>query len=348
MVSLAFSKRVGNDRNHLIDYIRAVCMCMVIITHVSWSDIERRTALFPLVIDTAVPLFLIISSYLRAKKYKRNGINEAFSRKNIFREMTNLMVAYSITAFIEVIAAIVFDWFRLSPQHEYIQSFSALIRWFLTGLSGPGSYYVPIMIQLIFLLPLLYKCFTKSATRGLVICALINLVYELLVYISGLNPDVYRLLIFRYILIIGFGIYLAKIEQNKKADVGAIICLIYGIIFEIVNLRNPVVLFQSWKSTSMLCAPYAYGIMYLLMRIKHPLKETFFSTVGQISYEMFLTQMVFFSFGGGSAVYRIFKFIPSPLNHILEAVVAIVLCFIVGYVFHAVIERIKRRFQKIE
>lgn len=46
-----------NKRNNLLDLLKSVCVIFVIVTHVSWSNQERKIFIFPFIIDMAVPFF---------------------------------------------------------------------------------------------------------------------------------------------------------------------------------------------------------------------------------------------------------------------------------------------------
>ena len=60
-------------RNNLFDAIKMICILMIVINHMSWTTAERQMFIFPFIIGMAVPVFLIISSYLRAKKIETVG-----------------------------------------------------------------------------------------------------------------------------------------------------------------------------------------------------------------------------------------------------------------------------------
>ena len=59
-------------RIELIDYLKAICVTMVIFTHYDWS--EKCTPLFTMFINMAVPVFMILSGYnfaMSGKKHRR-------------------------------------------------------------------------------------------------------------------------------------------------------------------------------------------------------------------------------------------------------------------------------------
>ncbi len=331
------------SRESLLDLVKMICILMIVTTHISWTDAERNIIVFPLIIDMAVPIFLIISAYLRTKKISSLGYKKFISIRYSFISFMNLMVAYIIVVAIEILIALIFKCIGKGDEFPYLNSLITFIKWFIAGATGPGSYYVPIMIQLIIYFPIVYLFFRKDKNRGLIISALINLIYELIVYFTNLNPAIYRFLIFRYTLLLGFGIYLAFSLKERKDDVIAIIFFFIGLVYILVNayiVQFP--LFQEWKSTSMLCSPFAYGVMYYLMKWFSHVKYHNCFVIGRASYHIFLTQMVFYGFGGNILWRNLLPMSSSPFCEIMGAAISIMICVPVGLLFYFVETSIRK------
>ena len=49
------------QRIEFLDYLKAVCVIMVIITHYGWED--KTSPFFMMLINMAVPVFMIVSGY---------------------------------------------------------------------------------------------------------------------------------------------------------------------------------------------------------------------------------------------------------------------------------------------
>ena len=49
------------QRIEFLDYLKAVCVIMVIITHYGWED--KTSPFFTMLINMAVPVFMIVSGY---------------------------------------------------------------------------------------------------------------------------------------------------------------------------------------------------------------------------------------------------------------------------------------------
>ena len=236
-------------RNNLFDAIKMICILMIVINHMSWTTAERQMFIFPFIIGMAVPVFLIISSYLRAKKIETVGYKEFISFRYSAVSFFRLIVAYVVAAVIEGGAYVIMHDSFQEHNRIFFDSISTFILWILTGLSGPGSYYMPIMVQMILLYPLIYLLFRKGKNRGLINCFILNITYELIAYFANINPGIYRLLIFRYIFIIGFGIYLEKSSKDKKEDLIATTMFFCGVTLMTLNsyfVQFPLV--QEWKN----------------------------------------------------------------------------------------------------
>ncbi|MBE6005389.1 MAG: acyltransferase [Lachnospiraceae bacterium] len=183
-----------NERNTTIDFLKSLAIIMVLITHYNWSDEQRKLIIFPYIIEMAVPIFMIISGYvgtLSFKKHDINTLNDAYKLSIIFKKMIRYTIPYLMLVILEII----------DPHVEInVQSKLDYVKWFLNGTVGQGSYYFPILIQLIFTFPIIYFIVEKSAKRGVILCFTINCVYELLRWSYEMNDECYRLLLFRYII----------------------------------------------------------------------------------------------------------------------------------------------------
>lgn len=322
------------ERNHLFDIIKAACALTVVVTHLHWGKEIRRNFVFYGMVDMAVPMYMLISCYLRARKRKCLGFREYISWGNTGRSLLTLGIAYGITAAVEMLAAVLIRFVRPSIQYAFLNSFGAWLKWLLTGLSGPGSYYVPVMVQLIVYFPLVYEWFRRDRTLGLAVCAVLNLLYEQGAYFLGMPPELHRLLIFRYTLLIGFGIYLAEIRMDSREDRRAAVFFLLGLTAVVFNGSYwQTALYGEWRTTSMLCAPYAYALLYALLRFCSGAQCPALEPLGKASYHIYLTQMVFFCFGGDDFLARLFPLHTGPISRALQILLAMLLCCPAGLLF---------------
>lgn len=158
------------SRCALFDNIKAVCILFVVLTHLPWTDVWRSRLLFPFWVDMAVPFFLLISAVLRTQKLDYNRgeggrTRLCWSPKQLRRAFGRLMCPYIVIAVIELLADLVLHR-ALVPT----DSAKAFLYWLCTGLTGPGSYYVPIMVQFTLFFPCIAVLFSKNRHIGLLSC----------------------------------------------------------------------------------------------------------------------------------------------------------------------------------
>lgn len=331
------------SRCALFDNIKAVCILFVVLTHLPWTDVWRSRLLFPFWVDMAVPFFLLISAVLRTQKLDYNRgeggrTRLCWSPKQLRRAFGRLMCPYIVIAVIELLADLVLHR-ALVPT----DSAKAFLYWLCTGLTGPGSYYVPIMVQFTLFFPCIAVLFSKNRHIGLLSCFLLNLAYEFAA--QSLPSTTYRLLLFRYLFLIGLGIYAAKAKKSRTEDFVAFGLFCFGALCIGGNLLHPNHWFHGWESTSMLCVPFAYGIFYALFH--HPVLKNMrafaFTICGRASYHIFLTQMLFYAVGADRLLFRWLRVLPVPFSEIFGGLLCITLCLASGVLFYQAEQAVRRQ-----
>ena len=150
------------------------------------------------------------------RKY-RTTIADLYSEDILIAKFLRFIIPFLIALLIEIGMQIY--------THVDITFLSSLHLLFVGG-KGPGSYYIPLMIQLIFVFPLIFWIMRQGALKGLIIVGITNLVYEIMVHSYGMGHGCYRLLIFRYLLMIAFGCYL-YINRDKNQNKAALLIMLF-------------------------------------------------------------------------------------------------------------------------
>jgi len=309
----------NNNRNSTIDIIKAVLIILIIITHYSWTVEQRQNVVFPLVIDMAVPIFMFLSGYVGAMSFDKKGVDslaKAYSLHQIIHKYIRYTIPYLIFLVVE---------FLIPTITKPKWSKSEMLKWIINGAEGPGSYYYPILVQLIFLFPLIYFIICRNNKYGLWLCLLINLIYELLKWSYNMGDFCYRLLVFRYIFVLAFGIYMYRGSINILTSIvltvlgGAFIVLTrYGIYSpRIINL---------WTGTS--CIAVMWVIPLVAFAVKK-ISVTLYpiEIVGRASYNIFFVQMIYYSIDRSGLTNSIGSWK-------LELLIGIAVCLILGTVFY--------------
>src|SRR5699024_4828446 len=88
---------------------------------------------------------------------------------------------------------------------------------FITGGFGPGSYFVPIIVQATLLLPLIYMLMRKNLNVMTLVLLIVSLLLELACLWLDVSRDLYRIIVVRYILARALGLWL-PLTYNEASD----------------------------------------------------------------------------------------------------------------------------------
>lgn len=309
-----------NKRIKVFDFWKGICILFVIITHSAWTDEERLRYLFPLYIEMAVPLFMIITGYLNAKSFHKNNVNTlemAYEKNQIKRKFLKYSVPYLCVWGLESILFLV----KKITFKEWVLSV-------FVGGYGPGSYYYPVLIQLIFIYPIIYFIVVKYKEKGMYGVLLGELLCEIIKIPWNIAASTYRLMILRYIPLLAFGTYIYLYGKEKLKPVFLYVCGGLGFAFIAATQYwgyKPQILFW-WTGTSSLATLFIWPLFYLIMKKQDLFHNKVLELIGRNSYHIYLIQMVYFYFG-----------IPGYLSILAEGkwivCINILVCVIGGIVF---------------
>lgn len=321
-----------NRRYNSIDVTKGICIFFIIVTHYAWQDFERLKYLFPFWIDMAVPMFMVISGFVYTKSFQKNNLSslgDAYTPEVILGKVMRYSVPFTVAFIIEEIAFTLLG----TAHHSIVQ----IVISFLNGGFGPGSYYYPIMIQFIFYFPVIYAIIYKYSFRGLLLCGFINFAYEVIKHFLGMNEGWYRLLLFRYTLLIAYGCYLAT-RDYKRHRIISVFCFVVGIAYIIIckYLGIVPIVTNYWTGTSLWACLFIIPVSAPLILNKS--KNRFLETIGKASFDIFLVQMVYYN--GAELIY---KFVES---RVLQISINIVICVSVGILFYYIETPLTKKINK--
>ncbi len=298
------------QRIEFLDYVKAVCVLMVIITHYDWAD--KTSPFFTMLINMAVPIFMIISGYNFAMSNRRKAdgkLGKMYGWSIMKPKLIRFLVPFFAICFIEI-ALLMIDERAIHP-----------LRIFALGAYGPGSYYVPIMLQLLVIFPLIYIVVERNAKVGLIAAGIANLLFEIGVKVFEIDKYYYRLSIGRYLLLIAFGCYLYLHPEHrlKRYQMWTMFLVGFAYIVAVFGFDKDLMLFEYWKTTAMPVAFYIFPIVILLFRKFYHSRipgrfGRLLTWIGQASYHIFLVQMVYYHFELGGAVMQAAWYIAVPYN----------------------------------
>lgn len=312
---------MSKTRMSSIDVLKGICIIFVITTHFSWTDSERLRYLFPFWIGMAIPIFMIISGYVNSLSYERHNISDiskAYDIQSIIDKLIRFSLPFTI---IFLLDGIISRNFHLKKSDGPFAFLCAYAR----GGHGAGSYYFPFIIQFIFVFPVIYFIIKKYDIKGYFLCGLINLIYEFLIRAYGVNLRTYRVLVFRYIWVIAFGVLLA-IGKNKLTKKMYMVLTSIGIIYIILFMyyEKELLITKWWVQTSMWASLFI--LPFVAFFINHNFKNRIMELIGKASYHIFLIQMIYYNHS---------KYIYIPKRY-LQLIVNILICLSVGVVFYVI------------
>ena len=192
----------SGQRERIVDLLKGICILLVCFTHYRWDSAEREAFLFAWWVDMAVPVFMILSGYV----YGRSCFNKnltALSHAYAPRLLWNKILRLTLPVVLIYAATLIGDFYR------YGEISYPIVHTFLQGGQGPGAYYYPVMMQIVFTLPLIHRVVTRYEEKGLLLCLLANAAYEVLHVVYLVPVESHRLLMFRYIFLLAAGCFLS-------------------------------------------------------------------------------------------------------------------------------------------
>lgn len=327
---------------------KAFAICLVVLTHADWTEADRLCPVFPFVVSAAVPLFMMVTGLNYARSYLRRGTDDLkgmYDPIRLRRRAGALVFPFVPVFLLEIPLAALrnhlgFSSIDLSPI--------GLLDGFFSGGWGPGGYYLPVMIQVIAIYPLLF-CLVRRSVWGVfagvaVGCFVLDCVQTAL----GFPDGIWRLLCIRYLPYLAFGALLAlRINALGKAiwsgscfamlvtGGGYLACLTYCPLAEILSTLQ-----SDWAGTSLPSGIYfmgAFGLLYVMFA-ERGLSDSKWKPVIAISrntWFIFLIQSVWYFAGANS----VFDFLPVPVS----AILFLCICVSLGCIFGAIWQGLKAR-----
>lgn len=319
------------QRNRIVDVLKGLLILFVLITH-TWITPETRLKfLFPFWIDMAVPAFMLLSGYVSALSLKRVGdhaVSYSYLPKTLCRKLLRFVVPFTIAFVADRILICIFG-----PKQilESPYGFFQCLLDYLSGGRGQGSYYFPVMVQFVFLFPVIYFVIKKYEFKGLLGCFGANLFFEILKLAYGMGEPEYRLLVFKYLSIIAVGTYVAIGDFQKYGkkkwlvlSIGSFAVGAFFIYLFSYTGYVPKILIY-WKETSFVASLFIAPILGWAIghiRFGFPPLEL----IGKASFHIFLVQMVYYNY-----IWEMYLLIPNVLIHLL---VSMANCVLVGVIFY--------------
>ena len=320
-----------NKRILALDFIKGLCIIMVILTHVPFTAAIKKAMLYPFTILPAVPMFLMCSVYafsLSEDRKPDGGSIWGWFEPTAFKKRFNrLFLPYCIAIFITVVVLMI-------VKNMKRIAFLSVLKILLQGGRGPGSYYVVILFSLLVIFPFLYQAFHRHPTITVLGLVCAQIVYEFFCQFWQMPQLTYNILIFRYFthLALGFLLYtyLPQLQKSVLPGIAMAIGAVY-IVAQYYFNYEPVFIYLH-QNRSVIACLFSFGALCYLFKLEGILQKhrKFFAPLlycGRASFHIMLTQMVYFYFA------RMVGFEEHFSNLLIVAIVDLAICLPVGCLF---------------
>lgn len=272
-----------------IDYLKGVSILWVLMTHCIPYPVQDAL-LFSLWGAQAVPLFFIIQVF---HSYKKGFDSVSVSFAKLWKR---IIWPFLLTT---IIIYIIYIGYGLMTHVGFVEQ---TIKFLKAGGAGAGSYYIWIYLQFVLLLPLIAVFMKRLNFWGNLL--LIGVLSELLeIFCCGIHISewLYRLLFFRYFLLIFIGYYIVKkqIKFNLPIIFVTLVCATAILVFQYGDVNFEPFFFKSdWKSQHWVTYGYDLFVIYVLTMVFRKTEKSWTNKLmqlfGRYSYEIFLWQMIYF------------------------------------------------------
>lgn len=317
-------EKTDSNRNIYIDFLKVIAIILIIVTHDPWSVNNADLLPFVFGIDMAVPVFMIVSGYNYANG-KHDIIKDEYKPAHILKRLKRFLIPYMFVFLGEVILL-----FFLKNKEYTIKT---LLVDFVKGGYGPGAYYTPIMVQFVFLVPILWYIYNQY---GIKVIFLVNVCFELIYTFMNLPEAMYQFCIIRYFFLISLGFEMKKRED--KANRFLAFSFIIGVFYLLSTsyFYEPIV-FKRWTTTSMIVGFYllpilVIGKIFFDKSVLHNHVNNTLTVTSNATFHIYLVQMVYYYLG----VQRIF----DGMTHGVRTCLSILVCVVCGNIFYIVMNKV--------
>lgn len=330
-----------------IDIIKALAIISVILTHtyiVTVGMLMKTSAQFH--INQAVIVFFILIGITLTISFKQTNkklhLLPLYTVKYFAKRINRLIIPFIIIFLISLFGGL------LAKKTLYFGWLSLLG---LLPVTGPGNYFFSIIIQFIFISPLIFYLYKKNPIMMLLGCYFLNFGFELLVphfSIFDTLPYLYSASIFRYLFAMALGLFVSE-EYLSSRHINLFSYKNYAILlmlpFSIFYLYLGHFYWQpfwflrhDWGTHNIVAVPYVFVLTVILLNFNYQKWLNRYLTqaiaaIGKASYHIYLVQMLFLGFKLDS------RFQVSPIS---LAIIDLTLTVTIGLFFYYLQNNVER------
>jgi hypothetical protein len=322
-----------------IDIVKGFAIMVVVLLHALPVGFFLLVG-SPFHIWHAIPLFIMIAGFTGAyayKQYKATTFTECYDPALLARRYSRILVPFFICYLVELY--ILFSVNQLPPT-----SLQLVIDMLKGGYSW-GAFFIPIILQSILVVPLLYLLSLRTGPNRMVIITLaLSILFDIAAIFFNISLSTTDLLYIRYLFAGSLGVWIVTSSpklDNKWIVFGGVISLIYIAIGCYTPLLSGIPGYSSYDSILQTPA-FMWTVILALAGLKY-LPQTgtalyqYIGEMGKASYHIFLIQLIYYML---PAAY-VYAFIVAPFansNEIFGNAVLVGInlgiCISLGYVWY--------------
>jgi peptidoglycan/LPS O-acetylase OafA/YrhL len=260
-------------RVNQVDAMKALAILFVLIDH-SLNEQILYSAWAPLHDWQAVPVFMVLIGF-------------AGQWGTVYRRVVRVLVPFAILWLASLVVALIIG--------QQPVGWMSLVGYL--PVTGPGNFFVPIVLCLSLLLPVFRWLAGRSMLLLVVALGLADLAFELAaphipLFAEG-HPYLYSAAFPRYLLAVGLGFWLVTRPRLRWVVSLGLASLAYIVGSRLTGWRPPFL--PDWGTDNLLASGYpamlvAVGLRYLPAKIPAAV-----SLIGRATYHIFLAQILFFA-----------------------------------------------------
>ncbi|MFX0025432.1 MAG: acyltransferase family protein [Candidatus Hermodarchaeota archaeon] len=306
----------STDHYFQVDFLKAAMIFLVIFDHIVDWEIKSEIGV-SLWERISIPVFLVIMGFnmgLSFKRHEATTLRELYSwryfKSKILRYIVPFLVLYAFSTLLGLVLYqfnIIDMWYGQNyPNHGIMHLFIGFLPFW-----GPGNWFLPLLFQSILILPLIYWAFTKKPSLTLILCFIVEIVLQMILFffIGEITTWeeahlVYLVMdsVFFYLPAVGLGIWFSfgyKLNENRNFfmwflyPISLAFIVVYQFFFYKITFNGVPLLIGDYH---FLIIPYSAFLFLLAMKLlpqksEHRISRGI-SLISKSTYHILLTQIL--------------------------------------------------------
>ncbi|WP_276495889.1 acyltransferase family protein [Pontibacter litorisediminis] len=316
-------------KQHLqqIDVVKGLAIVAVLLLHsLTRAELEKSYAIYH--IWQAVPLFLVVMGLNLglSTRHKTQHLQQLYTRKYFTKKAARIFVPFILIFLLSILAGLLWEWLK----GEKVLEFSGYTWIGVLPVTGPGNYFITMLLQSVLLLPIIGYGFSRRPILTTSLLVLLEVAFQVWAahfsYFND-NPYLYDAAFARYFSALAFGLWLSRLVWAPVrwwhilsfTVLGAMAAAaLYLLLYGAVDMKQ--VIRPEWKTQQLLTFGYAALLVWLcvnfLPNFSNFIPLRVLAELGKASYHIFLVQVVYFGLTYQDLPHLANIFIPTLIGYL--------------------------------